>query len=140
MELLERVPDAVDVVRRDDDARAGLADELGGGAVRRNDGEDRAAGGEVLEHLPGEDALAAPARLRDQQQQRLGVALQLERLGPRRVRDQLEPVAEPELLGPLAVGRAEVADEAGDRVEPGVVRAPAGTAAGRACRRSCRCA
>ncbi len=34
------------------------------------------------------------------------------------VRDQLEPVAEPEALGPLAVGGAEVADEAGDDVEP----------------------
>ena len=38
----------------------------------------------------------------------------------RRVRDQLEPVAEAERLRPLAVGRAEVADEAGDDVEPRV--------------------
>ena len=49
---------------------------------------------------------------------------------------QLEPVAEPERLGPLAVGRAEVADEAGDDVQLRRRRAPAGTAAGRACRRT----
>ena len=79
--------------------------------------ESLGLGGEVLEHLPGEDALAAAARLGDQEQQRLGVALQLERLRPRRERDQLEPVAEPEPFRPLAVGRAEVADEAGDDVE-----------------------
>ena len=59
-------------------------------------------------------------------------------VGARRVRDQLEPVAEAEPLGPLAVGAAEVAEEAGDDVELRVVRAPAGTGAGRACRRSCR--
>ena len=35
----------------------------------------------------------------------------------RRVRMELEPVAEPERLCPLAVGRAEVADEAGDDVQ-----------------------
>ena len=35
---------------------------------------------------------------------------------PRRVRDQLEPVAEPLRLRPLAVGRAEVAEEARDDV------------------------
>ena len=56
------------------------------------------------------------------------------------VRDQLEPVAETELLGPLAVGGAEVADEAGDDVEPGLGAALSGTGAGRACRRSCPCA
>ena len=128
---------AGDVVRRRDDAGAGLADQLRGGAVRRHGGEDRPLGGEVLEHLPGEDAAAAAAGLGDQQQQRLGVALQLERAAARHVRDQLEPVAEPERLRPLAVGRAEVADEAGDDVEPGVGERGAGTAAGRACRRSC---
>ena len=45
--------------------------------------------------FPREHALAAAAGLGDQEQQRLGVALQLERAAARRVRDQLEPVAEP---------------------------------------------
>ena len=75
---------AGDVVRRDDDAGAGLADQLRGGAVRRDDGEDRPLGGEVLEDLPGEHAAAAAARLGDQQQQRLRVALELERAAARR--------------------------------------------------------
>ena len=44
-------------------------------------------GGEVLEDLPRQHALAAAVRLRDQEQQRLGVALQRERLAPRDVRD-----------------------------------------------------
>ncbi len=52
---------------------------VGGGAVRRHRGEDRPLGREVLEDLAREDAPAAPAGLRDQQQQRLRVALQLER-------------------------------------------------------------
>ena len=64
--------------------------------------------------FPERTPLAAAARLGDQQQQRLRVALQLERAAARHVGDQLEPVAEAERLGPLAVGRAEVADEAGD--------------------------
>ena len=110
----------VRVVGRGHDARARVADQLRSRAVRRHRGEDRPLGREVLEHLPGEDALAAAAGLGDQEQQRLGVALQLERAAARHVRDQLEPVAERERLGPLAVGRAEVADEARDDVlEPG---------------------
>ena len=104
------------VLRSDDDARAGLADQLGGGAVRRHDRQDRPLGGEVLEDLAGEHAAPAAARLGDQEQQRLRVALELERAAPGDVRDQLEPVAEPEALGPLGVGRAEVADEADDGV------------------------
>ena len=71
-----------------------------GGAVGRHDGEDRPLGREVLEHLAAEHALAAAARLRDQEQQRLGVALQLERAAARRVGDQLEPVAERQLPRP----------------------------------------
>ena len=51
---------AADVVGRRDDAGAGLADQLGGGTVGRDDGEDRPLGGEVLEHLPGEDASPRP--------------------------------------------------------------------------------
>ena len=127
--------DPVDVVGRDDDAGAGLADQLGRGAVGRDDGEDRPLGGEVLEHLPGEHAPAAAVGLGDQEQQRLGVALQLERAAVRRVRDQLDPVDDPGR--PLAVGRAEVADEArDDAVDPR--RARSGTASGRACRRTSR--
>ena len=64
----------------DDDAGAGLADELRGRAVRRHDRQDRAPGGDVLVDLPGEDALAAAARVGDEEQQRLRVALQPERL------------------------------------------------------------
>ena len=116
VQVAQRGRDALDVVGRDDDAGARLADQLGGGAVGRHDGEDRPLGREVLEHLAAEHALAAAARLRDQEQQHLRVALQLERAPARRVRDQLEPVAEAELLGPLAVGRAEVAEEARDDV------------------------
>ena len=112
----QRADHAVDVVGRDDDARAGFADQLGCGAVRRHDGKDRPLRGEIFEDLAAQHALAAPACLRDQQQQRLRVALQLERPPARRVRNQLEPVAEVELVGPLAVGRAEVAEEAHDDV------------------------
>ena len=53
--------------------------------------------------------MPAAVGLRDQEQQRLGVALQLERAAVRRVRDQLDPVGD--ARGPLAVARAEVADE-----------------------------
>src|SRR5439155_11289270 len=56
-------------------------------------------------------------RLGDQEQERFGVALELERARARRVRDELEPVAEVETLRPLPVGRAEVPDEARDDVE-----------------------
>ena len=99
-----RVSGALDVVGRRDDPGTGLADQLGGRAVRRHGGEDRPLGREVLEDLPGEDALAAAARLGDQEQQRLGVALELERRLARRVGMELEPVAEPEPFRPLAVG------------------------------------
>ena len=117
VQIDERSLDPLDVVGRDDDPGRSLADQLSRGAVGRHERQDRPLGGEVLEHLPGEDALAAPAGLGDQEQQRLGVALELERPPARRVRDQLQPVAEPQLLGPLAVGRAEVADEARVDVE-----------------------
>ena len=91
----------------DDDARARVAHELGRGAVGRDDGEDRPLRREVLEDLPGQDALAAAAGLRDQQQQRLGVALQLERAAARDVAEQLDAVAEAELLHELAIGSRE---------------------------------
>ena len=51
----------------------------GGGAVGRDDGEDRPLCRQVLEHLPREHAAPAAAGLGDQQQERLRVALQLER-------------------------------------------------------------
>src|SRR5205085_9796729 len=109
--------DRLDVVRGRDDRGARLAEELRRRAVGRHRREDRPLGGEVLEDLPGEDAPPAAAGLRDEQEERLRVALELERAPPRHVRVQLEPVAEPELLRPVAVGRAEVADEARDDVE-----------------------
>src|SRR6185503_9761694 len=68
-----------------------------------------------------EHTLATAARVRDEQEQRVGVALVAQRLAARQVVDQLEPVAEPERLRPLPVRRTEVADEARDRVEIGVV-------------------
>ena len=46
---------------------------------------------------------AAPARIGDEQEQRIGVALQLERPSPGNVRVQLEALAEAEALRPLAV-------------------------------------
>ena len=88
-----------------------------GGTTR----EHRPLGGEVLEHLPGEDAAAAAARLGDEQQQRVGLALQAQRSPPRHVVDQLDAVAEPEALHELAVAGPEVAEEAhGHVLEPGV--------------------
>src|SRR4029079_11507424 len=80
---------------------------------------------EVLEDLPGQDAAASPSGLRDQEEQRLGVALQLERAAARDVAEQLDPVAEAERVGILAVGGAEVAGEAGDDVVQARARARA---------------
>ena len=107
---------------RHDDSRSGLADQIGCSAVGRHRGEDRTPCRDVLEHLPREHALAASAGVRDQQQEGLGVALQGERRRSRRVGDQLEPVAEVELVGPLAVGAAEVAEKTRDGIDPGVVQ------------------
>ena len=56
-------------------------------------GEDRALGGQVLEHLAREDALSPPVRLRNEQQERVRVALEGKRLAVREVRDELEPIA-----------------------------------------------
>ena len=111
---------AAGVVGRGDDAGAGLADQLRRGPVERDGGEDRTADRDVLEDLAREDALAPAAGVGDEEEQRLGVALERERLGPRRVRQQLEPIAELETRRPLPVGVAEVAEEAGDDVEAGV--------------------
>ena len=96
LEALERLLDRGGVVRRGDDPGACLPDQLGCGAVRRHRGEDRTADGDVLEHLPREDTPPTPARVGDEQEQRLGVALERERGRPRRVREELEPVSEPE--------------------------------------------
>ncbi len=76
-----------------------------------------------------------PVGLRDQQQQRLGVALQLERAAVRRVRDQLDPVgdARSPTRGRSSGSRRRSAQP---RRRPG--RAPSGTASGRACRRTSR--
>ena len=121
VEVEQRLPHRALVVGRNDHARASLAHELRGRAVGRDDGEDRPLGGEVLEDLPRQDALAAAARLRDQEEQRLGVPLQLERAAARDVAEELDPVAEAERLRVLAVGGAEVAGEARDHVvEAGV--------------------
>src|SRR5205085_2606954 len=81
--------------------------------------EDRPLRGEILEHLAGEDAASPAAGLGDQQEQRVGAALEPERLAMRRERMQLEPIAEAERLGPLAVAGAEVADEARRHVQAG---------------------
>ena len=112
----------VHVVGWNHDAGSRVAHELRGRAVGRDGGEDRPLGREVLEDLPGQDAPAAAARLRDQEEQRLGVPLQLERAAARDVAEQLDAVAETERLGVLAVGGAEVAGEAGDDVVEAGVR------------------
>ena len=93
-----------DVVRRDDDPGARAADELGSDTVRRNGSEDRPLGGEVLEDLPRRHRAASAPRLRQQEEQRFRVALELERGSPRHLRDHLDAVAEPEPLSELAIG------------------------------------
>src|SRR5207253_2545939 len=85
-------------------------------AVRRHRRENRPTCRHVLEDLARNDAGAAAARLRRDQQQRLGVALQLERPPARDERDRLDAVAEPERLRELPVGGAKAADEADDDV------------------------
>ena len=120
MQVDERGSDRIDVVGRDDHAGVGLADQLGGRAVRRHRRQDRATGRDVLEHLPREHALAAAARIRDEEEERLGVPLVAQGLAAGQVVDELEAVAELQRLGPLPVARPEVADEAGDGVEVGV--------------------
>src|SRR5439155_24779049 len=89
-------------------------------AVGRHRRQDRPLRGEVLEDLAAEDSVPPTARFGDQQEERLGVALQLERAPAGCVRQELEPVAQVERLRPLPIGRTEVAEEAGDDVEPGL--------------------
>src|SRR5437667_203374 len=67
-------------------------------------------------------APSAAARLRDQQQEGLRIALELERPAAWEERVQLEPIAEPEALRPLAVRGPEVAEEASYSVEAGFVQ------------------
>ena len=93
MQLLESAADPVDVVGGHDEAGAGRANEIGRGAVRRDDSEDRPSRGEVLEHLPGQHSAPAAVRVRHEQEQCLGVALEPKRLGPRRIRHELEAVS-----------------------------------------------
>src|SRR6266511_642604 len=111
VQLGERARERADVVGCRNDARARLADELGRGSFGGHRGEDRPLRGQVLEDLPRQHALAPPARVRDQQEQGVRVALERKRLPARHVRVNLEPGAESERLGPLAVGNAKVADE-----------------------------
>src|SRR5436853_469173 len=85
VQLDERGADRLDVVGRDDDACAGVVDQLRGRALGRYECEDRALRGEVLEDLAGEDPAPATAGVRDQQQQRLARALEGERAASRHV-------------------------------------------------------
>src|SRR3970282_1153570 len=121
METLKGAAWAGDAGRSDHDTRTGLLDQRGSRPVRRDGGKNRPPCGEVLEHLPGEDSLPPSTRVRDEEQERLGVAREPERLRARGVLDELQPVAEPERLRPPAVGRAEGAHETRDRVEARVV-------------------
>ena len=77
---------------------------VGRRAVRRHDREDRPAGGEVLEDLPGEDALAPAARVGHEQEQGLGVALEPKRLRARRYGISSSRSPSPSDSRPLAVG------------------------------------
>ena len=52
----------------------------------------------------------------EEQEERLRVALQLERRTTRHVRDLLDALAEPELVRELAIRRAQAADEARDDI------------------------
>ena len=112
----ERGRHPVDVVRGDDGAGAGAADERRGLPVGRHHGEDRALGREVLEDLAREHAAPAAVVLRDEEQEGVRVALEREHLFPGAVRDDLDAVAEPEPVRIVLVGRREAADEAGDHV------------------------
>ena len=112
----QRLADPVDVVGGDHDACARLADQVGGRPVRRHRGQDRPLGGEVLEDLAARHDATATRRVREQQQVRLRVALELERAAVRQVIEQLEPIAETERLHPLPIGGAKVADETHDDV------------------------
>ena len=64
----------------------------GSRAARRHRGENRPLGGDVLEHLPRNHAGAATARLGEDQQQRLRVALQLERAAARYEGNHLDTI------------------------------------------------
>ena len=127
----------VHVVGRNDDAGSRVAHELRGRAVGRDGGEDRPLGREVLEDLPGQDAPAAAARLRDQEEQRLGVPLQLERAAARDVAEQLD-AGRRDRATPRTRGRRRGSRRrSGRRRRRGrSPRARAGTASGRACRGS----
>ncbi len=118
----------------------GLADELGSRAVGRDDGEDRTARRDVLEDLPGEDALASAARIGHEQEQRLRVALEAQRLRPGQVVDELETVAEVERLAPIRGPTSGSRRRSAQRRRGRRRGTPAGTAAGRGGRRSCPCA
>ena len=119
VQVAQRSGHAADVVGCDDDSGVRGSDQLGRRSVRRHDRENRTLGCQILEHLAAEHPFPAPTRVGDQEEQRLGVTLQLERAASGSVRDQLEPVAEPLSVRPLAVGRTKVAEEAGDDiVEP----------------------
>src|SRR5437762_3889450 len=120
MEPLQGRAQPGDVVRGGNDAGPGLPNECCGGAVHGHRGENGTRGSEVLEKLARENASAPASGVRNEEQERLGVALQPKRLGAGRVGNEFEAVAEPEGLGPLAIRGTEVADEARDDVEVGV--------------------
>jgi 2-polyprenyl-3-methyl-5-hydroxy-6-metoxy-1,4-benzoquinol methylase len=113
----ERAPDRVDVTRLDDLAGVRLPHQRGRLAVRRHRSQDRTARGEVLEQLRGDHPASGFAGLGDQEQQGLGVPLELERTPARHVTVQLDPFTEPELRGARAISGPRLAltlDELGD--------------------------
>ena len=99
----------------------GLAQERSGSAVLRHGREDRRPGGEVLEDLGSDDEAPAALACGDEQEQRVGVALERQRLVAREVGDQLDAVVQPQLGDDRPVTVAEVTDEAGHDValDPG---------------------
>src|SRR3954454_25316498 len=119
MQLEQSVADAGHVIRPGDEAGSGLAHELRRRTVRWDDRKDRPLGREVLEDLAGHHAATPPGRVGDQQQQRVRVALQTQRLTAWDVVDHLDAVAQTQALHELAVTRTEVSNEAHrDVLEP----------------------
>src|SRR5205807_3120533 len=99
-----------------DDARVRFANEARSGTAWRHGGEDRPSGGKVLVDLAGGHVDSTVADVREQEEQGIGPALQLERAAMGNEWLELDPVAETEGAHPARVSGAKIPDEAGDHV------------------------